>query len=124
MNVLIIGGGITGLLIGQGLKKNGISCTVFEKATQERSREWAVTLHWSMQLVLSLLPPHLAARLNEAHTNPWEVVPADREEIVCINGASGQNIWSIPFPGAREVNVKKMRKLLSEDIDVKVSCEK
>ena len=120
MHVLIIGAGPTGLLIAQGLRKNGIPFTIFEKAEHERKRNWAVTLHWRMPVVRSLLPRELAARLDEAQTNPWEPVPAEKEEIFVRNGATGQAQYAIPIPGTREMNVEKMKTLFSEGGEVQV----
>jgi len=37
-HVIIIGGGLGGLSLAQGLKKNGISCAVYEKASSKTDR--------------------------------------------------------------------------------------
>jgi len=37
-HVIIIGGGLGGLSLAQGLKKNGISCALYEKATSKTDR--------------------------------------------------------------------------------------
>ena len=81
MHVLTIWARPSGLLIAQGLKKYNIPFTIFDKAKAERGREWAVTLHWAMQTVRSLLPEHLAGRLLVAQTNLWEGVSSEKEEV-------------------------------------------
>ena len=37
-DVIIVGGGIGGLTLAQGLKKNGISCAVYEKDLSRADR--------------------------------------------------------------------------------------
>jgi 2-polyprenyl-6-methoxyphenol hydroxylase-like FAD-dependent oxidoreductase len=38
LHVIIIGGGLGGLTLAQGLKKNGISCAVYEKDLSRSDR--------------------------------------------------------------------------------------
>jgi 2-polyprenyl-6-methoxyphenol hydroxylase-like FAD-dependent oxidoreductase len=37
-HVIIVGGGLGGLTLAHGLKKNGISCAVYEKDVSRRDR--------------------------------------------------------------------------------------
>src|ERR1700753_1808098 len=63
--VIVMGAGITGLIIAHGLRQAGIKCTIFEteQAGQWRPKEWTMGIHWSLPLLEVLLPPHLAARI-------------------------------------------------------------
>jgi 2-polyprenyl-6-methoxyphenol hydroxylase-like FAD-dependent oxidoreductase len=38
LHVIIVGGGLAGLTLAQGLKKNGISCAVYEKDLSRTDR--------------------------------------------------------------------------------------
>lgn len=47
-HVLIIGAGVTGLLIAHGLKQAGVPFTIFdaEPNATARKREWTMIMHW------------------------------------------------------------------------------
>jgi hypothetical protein len=59
--------GTTGLLIAQGLKKNGIPFEIFEREesyeSTKRSREWGMVLHCGVDSFTTLLPEDLLERL-------------------------------------------------------------
>lgn len=42
--VIIIGAGLSGLAIAQGLKRHGIDFEIFEKEAVPRDRNWGVTV--------------------------------------------------------------------------------
>ncbi|KAL4863235.1 hypothetical protein BDV12DRAFT_202319 [Aspergillus spectabilis] len=48
LQVIIVGGGTTGLLLAQGLKHTGVKATAYERETPEmythRPREWGMSL--------------------------------------------------------------------------------
>jgi 2-polyprenyl-6-methoxyphenol hydroxylase-like FAD-dependent oxidoreductase len=48
--VLIIGAGISGLILAQQLRKSGVPFLIFERDTDfsTRGAEWGLTLHWSL----------------------------------------------------------------------------
>ena len=64
-HVLIVGAGITGLLIAHGLQKAGIQYTIFETedAGRWRPKEWTMGIHWGLPLLEGLLQPQLADRI-------------------------------------------------------------
>lgn len=57
-HVLVVGGGLVGLTIAQGLKKRGIPCTVFERDAGQHGRlqGWSITIHWSLSALEQVLP--------------------------------------------------------------------
>ena len=67
-HIIIIGAGITGLTLTQALKRNNIPYTVFEQdsSVSARGRGWGLTIHWSLNTFISLLPKHLVDRLVES----------------------------------------------------------
>ncbi|KAE9364775.1 FAD/NAD(P)-binding domain-containing protein [Stipitochalara longipes BDJ] len=118
-HVLIVGAGITGLLIAQGLKKAGVSYTIFDTETPgiSRRREWTLGIHWSIPILENLLPTDLAARLSEAQTNPGFV--ADLEHTIQLhNSQTGEVLKTIPTPKLRRVSRKKLRALCVEGVEV------
>ncbi|CZR55964.1 related to monooxygenase [Phialocephala subalpina] len=122
IHVLIIGAGITGLLIAQGLKSAGIKYTVFETSNPDdpRTREWTLGVHYAGTDLESLLPPPLYFRLREAYTDPHHVFPSSGHESTPVyNTATGEKIHAIPRPDTINVSRRRMRKLCSEGIEVK-----
>lgn len=124
MHVLIIGAGITGVVLAQGLRKAGIPNTIYEaeeKATH-RPREWTMALHWALPLLEEILPPHLLFRLREAYVDSrldFNEYPNNCTRI--FDGTNGQLLLEMPLPD-RNVRVtrRKLRSLCSEGLDIKV----
>ncbi|KAF3042653.1 hypothetical protein E8E12_005228 [Didymella heteroderae] len=111
----------SGLLVAQGLKKNGIAFTIFESETsttyQTRPREWGMTLHWGSTHIASCLPEDLAARFNEAYADPSLTTDAVKG-LPIYNGKTGDLLLEMGAEKPMRVSRKKMRNLFSEGIDV------
>ncbi|KAJ5674770.1 uncharacterized protein N7477_004704 [Penicillium maclennaniae] len=123
-HVIIVGAGTTGLLIAQGLKKAGISATVYEKYSddkyQERSGKWTMALHWSIPHIQACLPPELFEQLKSVETNPWgKQDPKVVGNIPLINGRSGELLANVPMPSPRRIVRGKLRDLFNVDVDVR-----
>ncbi|OCK81540.1 FAD/NAD(P)-binding domain-containing protein [Lepidopterella palustris CBS 459.81] len=118
--VLIIGAGPAGCAIAQGLKKNGISFKIFDKAKAAfRNRHWAFTVGWSRPFLLELLPEEWADRLTKCQVDPFiDCEKTGNDEIVIYNGATKEGEFTFPIPGAKEINMKKLRMMCAESIDV------
>ena len=123
-HVLIIGAGISGLLVAHGLQKAGIQYTIFE--TEEygrfRSREWTMGIHWGLPLLESLLPSHLASRIAtdgsvDSSLNYGEP-PGNG---ACIyDGISGNFLKDLTLPGRMvRVSRRKLRALCNEGLNVR-----
>lgn len=62
--VLIIGAGVTGLALAQGLKKAGIPCVIYEKnESLDTRRNWGFAVHWGLEALEKLLPKELFEQL-------------------------------------------------------------
>ena len=121
MKVIIVGAGLSGLSIAQGLKKNGIECVIVEKETHPRERNWGVTMSWGLKHLANLLPVDLFNRLSECSPDPsLDLKAAGKECIMIRNGQTGATIVEVPFEGIRRLNVQKTRKLWMEGLDVQV----
>ncbi|KUJ18827.1 FAD/NAD(P)-binding domain-containing protein [Mollisia scopiformis] len=118
-HVLVIGAGITGLLIAQGLKKNGIKCSIFEteSSASYRSREWTMGIHWAVPLLQPLLPDNIWQRLNTTQPDP-DYTPKPTDTFSLYNGATGELLKTLPTGGMRRVSRSRMRALFSEGIEV------
>jgi 2-polyprenyl-6-methoxyphenol hydroxylase-like FAD-dependent oxidoreductase len=119
MHVLIIGAGITGLILAQALKQNGIRYTIFEKenSLNVRSNEWTMAIHWSLERLETLLPPAIYANMEKASCNP--AVPIDAGgNYPIIHGETGNMLAGVPYKRGLRVPRSKMRKLCGEGIDI------
>lgn len=118
--VLIIGAGITGLLIAQGLKKENVRYIMFDalpSAQRYRRRDWGMSIHWSKPLLEELLPGHLWNRLLEAQVDPSFDAAAEYS-IPFYNAKTAQLIKVAPTPNVIRVSRRKMRDLCAEGIEV------
>ncbi|SPQ26252.1 57e1c60d-fe88-4d64-b93a-0dd28c76ff4e [Thermothielavioides terrestris] len=69
--ILIVGAGVSGLLLAQYLRKAGAPFRIFERDADLATRGlgWGLTLHWSLPALRSLLPEDLVRRLPEAYVD-------------------------------------------------------
>lgn len=121
-HVLIIGAGITGLVLAQCLKKKSIPSTVFERDPDPdfRGRGWGLTIHWSLPQFLALLPQHLIDRLPEVYVNPEASEGGENGHFLFFDLASGEAKWKVPPSERIRVSRERLRALLLEGVDVQV----
>lgn len=120
--LLIIGAGITGLVLGQALKKNNIPSTIFERdaTVGARGRGWGLTIHWSLDTLIKLLPQHIVDRLPEAYVNPEASKKGDNGNFLFFDLSSGETRWKVP-PNARiRVSRERLRAILLDGLDIEV----
>ncbi|KFY33453.1 hypothetical protein V494_07606 [Pseudogymnoascus sp. VKM F-4513 (FW-928)] len=118
--VLIVGAGVTGLLIAQGLKKEGIACTVFESepsASHYRAAEWGMSIQWGIPLLRQCLSEPLFDRLQSAANDPY-FTPPDPGLLPTLNGKTGELMKEIPLLRMFRVSRRKFRSLCAEGISV------
>lgn len=121
-HVLIIGAGITGLVLGQALKKYGISYTIFERDANvsARGRGWGLTIHWSLDTLIGLLPQCVVERLPEAYVDPEASRKGENGNFLFFDLRSGETRWKVP-PNARiRVSRERLRAILLDGLDVEV----
>ncbi|KAF2724733.1 FAD/NAD(P)-binding domain-containing protein [Polychaeton citri CBS 116435] len=120
-HVLIVGAGAVGLLIAQGLKKNGISFAIYEAepaAAFGRGREWGISVQWSLPMLPKLLPPPLLSRFQEAWVDPSWVGPDEGNILPTYNAETGELLKNVPLPKFNRVARSRFRALCAEGIDV------
>lgn len=122
-HIIIIGAGITGLTLAQALKKHKISCTVFERDphVSARGRGWGLTIHWSLDTFISLLPEHIIDRLPEIYVNPEASRQGEDGNFPFFDLSSGEARWKLPLRKRIRVSRERLRALLLEGLDVQVS---
>ena len=83
------------------------------------TRHWAFTLGWARPYLLQLLPEHLGLQLSSCQVDPYTDCAAIGEDrIVLYNGQSREEAFTFPIPKAREINIRKLRVLLSQGLEV------
>ncbi|KAI9729456.1 MAG: hypothetical protein M1834_006837 [Cirrosporium novae-zelandiae] len=125
LHIVILGAGTTGLLIAQGLQKNEISFSVYERQDENtyknHPRQWAMGLFWGADDIQATLPMNLRNRFNEIKADPNYVPSPDMSNWwPMYNGKTGELITKIQAgqTGTARVSRTKMRRLFAEGLDV------
>ncbi|KAK4197019.1 hypothetical protein QBC40DRAFT_233194 [Triangularia verruculosa] len=121
--VAIIGAGVTGLLLAQGLQKvpkHGYTVTVYEKQPEQTAyaREWTMILHWALPIISKMLPDDLVPDIHTAFGDPFHPYKPV-EEIPFYNGGTGELMMKIPTEGCRRMSRTRLRKLCARGVDVR-----
>ena len=125
MPVLIIGAGISGLLLAQHLQRQNIPCRVFERDCDLTTRGvgWGLTLHWSLPAVRELLAPKLYARLPDASVDRRGVEAGLTSRFPFYDLSTGERKAATPdVPHAQRLRVtrERLRMLLAKGIHIEV----
>ncbi|KAK0385631.1 hypothetical protein NLU13_6808 [Sarocladium strictum] len=123
--VLIIGAGVVGLALANGLKKIGVPFRIFERDAHAcaRGQGWAITLHWALPFLRELVSPATFAAIEAVQVDP----DADRQglgKFVFINLATLEPKFLIPPGDRRRVNREKMRRALLAEVEEHVCWSK
>ncbi|KAF5349663.1 hypothetical protein D9756_008963 [Leucocoprinus leucothites] len=123
LRVAIIGAGMTGLLIGQGLRKNGYNVTVYEKEAYigERVREWTMLIHWALPTLQKTLPDDILNDMRSAYTDPFYAYDKEKEALPFYNGNTGEIAFQVPAIGMRRVSRTRFRRLCTRGLDIRWS---
>ncbi|RKK98431.1 hypothetical protein BFJ71_g6784 [Fusarium oxysporum] len=124
--VLIIGAGISGLLLAQSLSRHSIPFRVFERDTDLETRGvgWGLTLLWTLPALKALLPKSLFDRLPEAYVDREAVTQGLSSSFPFFELSTGELKASVPkAPEAERVRVTRqgLRVLLATGIDIEWS---
>ncbi|KAL8657430.1 MAG: hypothetical protein Q9226_001923 [Calogaya cf. arnoldii] len=122
-HVLIIGAGITGLVLAQALKKNGVAFTLFERDPHvaARGRGWGLTIHWSLDTFWSLLPQHIVDKLPDVSVDPEASKRGENGNFLFFDLRSGETRWQVPPNKRIRVSRERLRALLLEGLEVQWS---
>jgi hypothetical protein len=123
--VLIIGAGISGLLLAQSLSQHGIPARVFERDAdlETRGAGWGLTLNWSLPALRSLLPEDLVNCLPEAYVDRSAVAEGLSSAFPFFDLSTGELIASTPkAPESSRIRVTRqgLRDILATGIGIEV----
>ncbi|KAL6703665.1 hypothetical protein ACN47E_009439 [Coniothyrium glycines] len=121
MKVIIIGAGPAGCALAHGLKKVGIDFSIYDKgADVYRHRHWAFTLGWARPYLFDMLPSELSEKINSCQVDPFvDCAAIGEDRIVIYNGETREEAFAFPIPKAREINIRKLRILLAQQLNVR-----
>jgi len=122
--VLIIGAGISGLVLAQYLQHLGVRFEIFDRdsALDARTGGWGLTLHWALPTLRDLLPAHIVDQFSNAFVNKDASSRGDVGSFQFFNLKSGEAMYSVPAKERIRVNRGRLRELLTSGVDVHVSC--
>lgn len=123
--VLIIGAGISGLLLAQQLHKLNIPFQIFERDNdlQTRGVGWGLTLHWSLPALRQLLPSVLLGQLPNTYVDRAAVERRESSTFPFFNLSTGNLKASSPRASEDQrirVTREELRKLLATGIYIQV----
>lgn len=123
--VIVIGAGVSGLLLAQHLREWQIPFRVFERDLGHAYRGvgWGLSLHWSLPAVRRLLPDDLVRRLPEAYVDRLAVENGESSAFPFFDLASGELVAETPkAPESDRIRVSRQRllQILATGIDVQV----
>ncbi|KAK0736459.1 hypothetical protein B0T21DRAFT_411636 [Apiosordaria backusii] len=121
--ILIIGSGVSGLLLAQHLRKSSVPFRLYERDSDLTTRGlgWGLTLHWSLPAVRSLLPEDLVSRLPEAYVDRSAVEEGRPSTFPFFDLSTGELKASTPNTDESQrirVSRDKFRRLLATGLDI------
>ena len=122
-HILIIGAGITGVLLAQALKTRNIPFSIYEHDPNAHFRGpgWGLAIHWAKDTLLSLLPENLQDRLLEANVDPEGALKGECGRFPLFDLASGERLFENLSENRIRVARERLRALLMTDLEVRVS---
>lgn len=121
--VLIIGAGISGLLLAQHFHREAIPFRIFDRDADFSTRGvgWGLTLHWSLAALRELLPERLVQRIPTTYVDRQAVNSGAVTTFPLYDLSNGELKAATPkAPEAQRIRVsrQKLRRLLAEGVSI------
>lgn len=122
LSILIIGAGISGLILAQYLRRSGIAYQIFDRdaSISARAGGWGLTLHWALPALDELLPDDIKAHIPETSVNKEAVKNGDKGRYQFFDLATGEAMCSVPAAERIRVSRPRFREVLASGVDVQV----
>lgn len=136
MHILIVGAGLTGLILAQGLRRwnespeaakyhTRFTCAVYEREpfVFYRGGGYSLTLHWSLEHLDHVLPQEILDGFHDCLCNPHFVESGESSKFMYLNLRTRESVFEAPIPPTRLARVArtKLINLLMKGIDVNFS---
>ena len=126
--VIIVGAGVSGLLLAQSLRKCGIPYQLFERDAGMTTRGvgWGLTLHWSLPGLRQLLPEELIHRVPETYVDRASVEERRASRFPFFDLSTGELMAATPTASESQrirVARDRFRRLIVTGIDIQVRWE-
>ncbi|KAK0625972.1 hypothetical protein B0T14DRAFT_561924 [Immersiella caudata] len=124
--VIIVGAGVSGLLLAQSLQKCKIPYQIFERDANLTARGvgWGLTLHWSLPALRQLLPEELFRRIPETYVDRVSVEEGRASRFPFFDLSSGELKAATPAASESQrirMSRQRFRELIAEGIDIQWS---
>ncbi|KAM0322028.1 hypothetical protein ACHAQA_009771 [Verticillium albo-atrum] len=124
--VLIIGAGISGLLLAQHLLRRSVPFRIFDRDADFTTRGvgWGLTLHWSLPAIRTLLPENLVDRLPETYVDREAVALGKTSRFPLYDLSTAKlEAATPPATEAQRIRVtrERLRRLIAQDIPIEWS---
>jgi len=129
-HILIIGAGITGLLLAQSLRKRHSTSpslqtprfSLFERdpTPSFRGAGWGLTIHWALDDFVNLLPRYLVDRLPETFVDAEAVERGETGNFLLYDLQTGEEKYRVPPNTRIRVSRERLRALLMDGLEVQV----
>jgi 2-polyprenyl-6-methoxyphenol hydroxylase-like FAD-dependent oxidoreductase len=122
--VVIVGAGISGLLLAQYLQKSSIFFRIFERDIKLTAKAgWGLTLH--LPALQCLLPEDLYERLPETFVDRAAVEKGEGSKFPFFDLSTCKLIFSAAGDPQRiRVSRQRLRELLTSGLDIQVKCSR
>ncbi|OBT70323.1 hypothetical protein VE03_00190 [Pseudogymnoascus sp. 23342-1-I1] len=128
-HTLIIGAGITGLVLAQALRKRHADSpgpppfSIYERDPNptHRGAGWGLTIHWALPDFEALLPAYLLARLPETFVDPAAVSEGLTGNFLLFDLQDGSERYRVPPNTRIRVSRERLRRLLMDGLDIQWS---
>jgi hypothetical protein len=110
------------VVLAQALKKHNIEFAIYERDpnASARGRGWGLTIHWSLDAFISILPRYIVDRLPETYVNPEASKRGENGRFLFFDLRNGVAKWKVPPSERIRVSRERLRALLLEGLDVQV----